>query len=79
MRKIFAALIGVVMIASAPAHARGLIAKHVIAPIAGKHAAREADKQHEKAGKPLDVIAKAARDAAVAAAAAAAAQELDSH
>jgi hypothetical protein len=64
MKKYIAALVGVAMIASVPAHAQGWIAQHIIKPIAGEHAAREADKIHEKAGKPLDAIAKAARDAA---------------
>jgi hypothetical protein len=55
------------------AHADGWIAEHIIKPVAGEHAAREADKLHERAHKPLDAIAKAAEDAAIAAAAAAAA------
>jgi alpha-D-ribose 1-methylphosphonate 5-triphosphate synthase subunit PhnG len=53
------------------AHAEGWIAKHIIKPVAGEHAAREADKLHEQAGKPLDEVAKAAEAAAAAAALAA--------
>jgi len=38
------------------AHAGGWIADNIIKPVAGKHAAREADKIHEQAGKPLDNV-----------------------
>jgi hypothetical protein len=55
------------------AHADGWIAEHIIKPVAGEHAAREADKLHEQARKPLDAVAKAAEEAAIAAAVAAAA------
>ncbi len=70
--KIFSTLIVGALVASAPAHADGWIAQHVIKPIAGDHAAREADKIHEQLNKPLDQVAKAAAEAAAAAAAAAA-------
>lgn len=75
MKKSFSLLIvgALIASASAPARAGGWIADNIIKPIAGKHAANEADKVHEKLNKPLDQVAKAAADAAAAAAAAAAA------
>ncbi len=69
--KFFSALIVGAMVASAPAHAGGWIADNIIKPIAGEHAAREADKIHEQLHKPLDKAAEAAVAAAAAAAAAA--------
>lgn len=44
------------------AHAGGWIADNIIKPVAGKHAAREADKIHERAGKPLDRVVPALRE-----------------
>jgi hypothetical protein len=38
------------------AHAGGWIADNIIKPVFGEHAAREADKLHERAGKPLDQV-----------------------
>lgn len=66
MKTIASALVlsAVMMSVSAPAHAGGWIAKHIIKPIAGKHAAREADKIHERLGKPLDQLLKAATESA---------------
>ena len=43
------------------AYAGGWIADNIIKPVFGSHAAREADKVHEKLGKPLDKAAEAAR------------------
>jgi hypothetical protein len=44
------------------AHAGGWIADNIIKPVAGEHAAREADKLHEQAGKPLDQVVPAFRE-----------------
>lgn len=44
------------------AHAGGWIADNVIKPVFGDHAAREADKIHEQAGKPLDSVVPTVRD-----------------
>jgi N-formylglutamate amidohydrolase len=52
---------------SSGAHAGGWIADNIIKPIAGKHAAREADKVHEQLGKPGDKVVDAAKAAAAAA------------
>ncbi len=38
------------------AHAGGWVADNLIKPVFGEHAAREADKIHERAGKPLDMV-----------------------
>ena len=38
------------------AHAGGWIADNIIKPVFGNHAAREADKIHEQASKPLDQV-----------------------
>ena len=68
-----AVALGITFGAASAAHAGGFIADTFIKPLFGAHAAREADKVHEKLGKPLDKVAKAAKAAALAAAAAAAA------
>ena len=65
-------VVGVMGLGISSAHAGGWIADHIIKPIAGEHAAREADKIHEHLGKPLDSVAQAAAAAAAAAAAGAA-------
>jgi hypothetical protein len=65
-------VVGIMGISLSSAHAGGWIADNIIKPIAGEHAAREADKIHEQLGKPLDVAAQAAAEAAAAAAAGAA-------
>jgi hypothetical protein len=65
LRKIVVATAVGGALAASPAHADGWIAQHIIKPVFGDHAAREADKVHERLGKPLD----AARDAAIATAA----------
>jgi hypothetical protein len=59
-----AGLIGLATMQSA--HAGGWIADKIIKPVFGEHAAREADKVHEKLGKPLDKAAEAAAAAAAA-------------
>lgn len=63
------AITALILSTSAATHAQGWIAEHVIGPIAGDHAAREADKIHEHLGKPLDhvvpAVAGAAADAVV--------------
>lgn len=46
---------GVLVDASA-ANADGFIARNIIKPLFGEHAAREADKLHEQVGKPLDKV-----------------------
>jgi hypothetical protein len=61
-----AGLIGLATVQSA--HAGGFLADTFIKPIFGAHAAREADKVHEKLGKPLDKAAAAAAAARGAAA-----------
>jgi hypothetical protein len=44
------------------AHAGGCIADNIIKPVAGNHAAREADKIHEQVGKPLDKVVPVLRE-----------------
>jgi hypothetical protein len=48
------------------AQAGGFLADTFIKPFFGDHAAREADKIHEKLGKPLDAVGKAATAAGTA-------------
>jgi hypothetical protein len=54
------------LIVASGAQAGGWIADNIIKPVFGEHAAREADKLHERLGKPLDQAAEAAATAAAA-------------
>lgn len=67
MRKMLvaAAALGLIAVGSSQAYAGGWIADNIIKPIAGEHAAREADKVHEQLGKPLDKVSDAAKAAVV--------------
>lgn len=67
MKKVIAAAALGLATMSSSAHAGGWIADNIIKPIAGKHAAREADKVHEQFGKPGDKVVDAAKAAAAAA------------
>jgi hypothetical protein len=69
MKKLLVAAVLATASVSTAAHAGGWIADNIIKPIAGEHAAREADKIHEQLGKPGDKIVDAAKTAVGAAAA----------